>query len=266
MCPPKYYGIEYEINPWMSRLHGAEPTVAQAQWDNLHRTLVEDCGATVERVDPVEGLPDLVFTANAGLVAGDRVILSRFRFPVRTGEEPVFARWFREHGFEVLDLPENLYFEGAGDALRCGDHLFAGYHFRSEIRSHTAVAEILGERVLSLQLTDPRFYHLDTCFCPLSDGRLMYYPPAFDEYARRVIEQNVAERIEVTESDAARFGCNAVCLNGQVVLPAGCTRLTHDLVSWGYRVHSVNLSEYIKSGGAAKCLTLRLDESLTAET
>lgn len=259
MCRPTYYAIEYEINPWMSRARGAEHSVAQAQWENLYRTLTERLGVQVELIDPAPGLPDLVFTANAGLVHNRKVILSRFRFPVRSGEEPLFARWFREHGFEVIELPEGIHFEGAGDALRCGEHLFAGYHFRSEIRAHAAVAEILGERVLSLQLTDPRYYHLDTCFCPLTGGRLIYYPAAFDDYARRVIEENVPERIEVCPQDAARFGCNAVCVDRHVVVSTGCTQLTHDLSGWDFVVEAVNLSEYLKSGGSAKCLTLRLD-------
>jgi N-dimethylarginine dimethylaminohydrolase len=259
MCRPTYYNIEYEINPWMSRARGAVASVAQAQWENLYRTLTERVGAQVELVEPAPGLPDLVFTANAGLVHGRKVILSRFRFPVRSGEEPIFAGWFREHGFEVVELPENLHFEGAGDALRCGEHLFAGYHFRSEIRSHAAIAEILGERVLSLQLTDPRFYHLDTCFCPLTGGKLIYYPAAFDDYARRVIEQYAPQRIEVCTEDAARFGCNAVCIDENVVLSTACTKLTHDLSGWDFNVHPVNLSEYLKSGGSAKCLTLQLE-------
>ncbi len=259
MASPRYYAIEYEINPWMSRLHGAEPTLAQAQWSHLCETLADACAAELVFVDPQPGLPDLVFTANAGLVADRRVILSRFRFPVRSGEEPVFGAWFREHGFEVDELPEDVFFEGAGDALFSGEKLFCGYHFRSEIRSHTLVAERLGRRVLSLQLTDPRFYHLDTCFCPLSRGEVIYYPSAFDEYGRKVIEANVADAIVVNDEDAHRFGCNAICVGDHVVVPAGCSRLVSDLTGRGYTVHSVNLSEYLKSGGAAKCLTLRLD-------
>jgi N-dimethylarginine dimethylaminohydrolase len=259
MCRPTYYNIEYEINPWMSRSRAAEPNLARAQWDNLYTTLKDYTGTRIELVEPVEGLPDLVFTANAGLVDSHRVILSRFRFPVRSGEEPVFRRWFHSDGFDVHELPEGIHFEGAGDALRCGEHLFAGYHFRSEIQSHAMVGEILGERVLSLQLIDPRYYHLDTCFCPLTGGELVYYPGAFDEYALRVIEENVADRIEVTAADAARFGCNAVCVDRHVVLSTGCTSLIHALSDRGYQVHPVNLSEYLKSGGSAKCLTLRLD-------
>ncbi len=259
MCPPTYYAIEYEINPWMSRLHGATPDVAQAQWDNLYRTITGECGAEVDLLEGVKGLPDLVFTANAGLVHGRTVVLSRFRFPARSGEEPVFAAWFHAHDFMVHELPPDVFFEGAGDALTCGPHLFAGYHFRSEIRSHTAVSEILNRRVLSLQLADPRFYHLDTCFCPLADGRLIWYPPAFDTYGRRVVEQYVPERIAVSEADAMRFGCNAVCIDRHVIVSAGCARLTAELTDWGFNVHPVNLSEYLKSGGSAKCLTLRLD-------
>lgn len=259
MCPPTYYGIEYEINPWMSRIHGAVPDVAQAQWENLYRTLTHLCGAGVELLDGVKGLPDLVFTANAALVHGRTAVMSRFRFPARSGEEPIFEKWFREHGYDVVTLPPDVFFEGAGDALECAGHLFAGYHFRSEIRSHSAVAETLGIRVLSLQLVDPRYYHLDTCFCPLTGGRLMWYPPAFDEYAQRVVERNVPDRIAVSDPDAARFGCNAVCVDNHVVVSAGCTKLVHQLSDWGFTAHPVNLSEYLKSGGSAKCLTLRLD-------
>lgn len=259
MCPPTYFAIEYEINPWMSRLRGADPRLAEAQWRHLHATLSGAPGAAIELIEPKAGLPDLVFTANAGLVAGRRVVLSRFRFPARSGEEPVFRDWFAAHGFEVSELPPDIFFEGAGDALSCGDHLFCGYHFRSEIRSHDLIATLLGRRILSLQLTDPRFYHLDTCFCPLKPGQAIYFPAAFDDYARRVLRANIDDLIEVTEPDALRFGCNAVCIDDHVVVSAGCTQLIGDLCGRGYRVHPVNLSEYLKSGGSAKCLTLRLD-------
>lgn len=259
MCRPTYYGIEYEINPWMSRLRGADPQIAQAQWEQLYRVLTEDCGATVELVDPRPGLPDLVFTANAAFVTECLVVLSHFRFPARSGEEPVFTEWFEKHGRPVLHTPDDIFFEGAGDALRCGENLFCGYHFRSDIRSHEFLTEMLKERVLSLQLVDPRFYHLDTCFCPLADDALIYYPPAFDEYARRVIREHTGRAIEANTAEALRFGCNAVCLDRHVVLDTGCPELEASLRAEGYEPHPVDLSEYLKSGGAAKCLTLRLD-------
>ncbi len=259
MCPPTYYGIKYEINPWMSRLRGTDPRLAEAQWTRLRDLYAGLDGVKLELIEPRPGLPDLVFTANAGLVVGHGVILSRFRFPARSGEEPVFREWFAAHGFEIIELPPDIFFEGAGDALFCGEELFCGYHFRSEIRSHGWIAERLGRRSLSLQLTDPRFYHLDTCFCPLAPQRALYYPHAFDEYARRVLASHIDDLIEVTEADAMRFGCNAVCIDQDVALPAGCTQLTDDLHARGYRVHPVVLTEYLKSGGAAKCLTLRLD-------
>src|SRR5437868_1881766 len=140
MCPPKYYAIEYEINPWMSRMHGAVPGVAEAQWENLHATLSRRIGAQIELIEPAPGLPDLVFTANAGVVEKDLFVVSRFRFPVRSGEEPIFKKWFADHGYRVAEVPEGVFFEGAGDMLRCGEHLFAGYHFRSDLSAHTAVS------------------------------------------------------------------------------------------------------------------------------
>jgi arginine dihydrolase len=259
MCPPDYYGIEYEINPWMDRKRGADRERAIAQWQALYETLTGPVGAKVELMEPVAGLPDMVFTANAGLVAGHRFIPSRFRYPVRAGEEPYFRRWFESRGYEILSLPEGCFFEGAGDALSCGETLYAGYHFRSHVTSHREVSRLLGTRVLSLELSDPRFYHLDTCFCPLGADSAIYYPSAFDRYAQQVLSAGVKRPVLAAPADAALFGCNAVVVDRHVVLNAGCDSLRAGLQAAGYTVHEVDLSEYLKSGGAAKCLTLRLD-------
>ena len=259
MCPPDYYGIEYEINPWMDRKAGANRERAIAQWEALYATLTGPVGASVELLDPVPGLPDMVFTANAGLVAGRRFIPSRFRHSVRTGEEPYFRRWFETQGYEVLPLPDGCIFEGAGDALACGETLFAGYHYRSHISSHRELSRLLGTRVLSLELSNPRFYHLDTCFCPLGPESAIYYPDAFDRYAQQVLASGVQRPVFAESPDAARFGCNAVVVDRHVVLNTGCARLSERLEESGYTVHEVDLSEFLKSGGAAKCLTLRLD-------
>jgi N-dimethylarginine dimethylaminohydrolase len=259
MCPPEYFGIEYEINPWMDRARGVDHQRAVAQWQCLYETLTGPVGAAVELIDPRPGLPDMVFTANAGLVSGKRFIPSRFRHAVRAGEEPFFRQWFEAREFEVLPLPEGCIFEGAGDALACGETLYAGYHFRSHVHSHREVSRLLNQRVLSLELTDPRFYHLDTCFCPLDADSAIYYPGAFDRYAQQVLASGIRRLVAAPPEDAALFGCNAVVVDRHVVLNAGCEGLQAQLEEIGYTVHPVDLSEYLKSGGAAKCLTLRLD-------
>ncbi len=258
MCPPDFYRIEYEINPWMDRRQGSDPTQSHRQWRDLHDTLIE-LGATVEQVPPVKGLPDLVFTANAGLIFRDLVISARFRYSERQGETAVYDAWFAAHGFLVDHLPEGVYFEGAGDALFCGDTLFAGYRFRSDARGHQWIGERLGVEVLPLELVDPRFYHLDTCFCPLAEGEAIYYPGAFDEYGRSVLRAQVPRLIEVSADEAASFSCNAVVIGRTVVLNVGAPKLQRALESSGYAARPLCLTEFIKAGGSAKCLTLRLD-------
>lgn len=258
MCPPDYYGIEYEINPWMSRLHGSTPERARAQWQALHDTLL-GLGVTVEDMQPQPKLPDLVFTANAGLIYGQRFFSSRFRHEVRARESPHFDAWFAAHGFTVEHLPEGVYFEGAGDALFCGPTLFAGYRIRSDVRGHQYLATLLGIQVLPLELVNPRYYHLDTCFCPLAPGEAIYHPAAFDAYGRKVLEGHIPNLIAVNETEAARFGCNAVVVGKTVVTNTGCEQLAQDLRSRGYTPVAVELDEFLKSGGSAKCLTLRLD-------
>ncbi|MBI5420415.1 MAG: amidinotransferase [Deltaproteobacteria bacterium] len=259
MCPPDYYGIEYEINPWMSRSRQADPEAARRQWESLFDLLQGRLGLRISLLAPMKGLPDLVFTANAGLVRRGTFIPSHFRHPERRGESPVFRGWFEEEGYEIRSLPRNLYFEGEGDVLRVGGDLFAGYRIRSDIRTHAGVGEILEERVLSLELTDPRFYHLDTCFCPLAEDAAAYYPPAFDPYARRVIEAHVPRRVEVSPEEAMRFACNAVVAERKAVINTGCENLKTTLRGMGYEVWETDLSEFIKAGGAAKCLVLFLD-------
>ncbi len=258
MCPPDYYGIEYEINPWMSRSRGSSPERAHRQWHTLHETL-RGLGVTVELMQPRPGLPDLVFTANAGLLFGDRFFSSQFRHEVRARETPYFDEWFAAHGFHIEHLPEGMFFEGAGDALFCGRALFAGYRIRSDVRGHQYLGKVLDRQVLPVELINPRFYHLDTCFCPLAPGEAIYYPAAFDLYGRRVLEAHIPRLLAVQEADAHRFGCNAVVVGKTVVLNSGCERLAADLRSWGYEPVHVELDEFIKAGGSAKCLTLRLD-------
>ena len=258
MCPPNYYGIEYEINPWMNRLVGSDAARARSQWDALVATL-RDLGATIELLDPVPGLPDLVFTANAGLVYHHTFISSRFRYGVRQGETPYFERWAEDHGFDVVRLPESNYFEGAGDALYCGETLYAGYRFRSDARSHQWVGNRLGVEVLPLELVDPRFYHLDTCFCPLAEDEAIFYPGAFDDYGRSVLRERIPRLIEVSGEEATSFSCNAVVVDRTVVLNDGAPKLARSLIAAGYEVRPLSLTEFIKSGGSAKCLTLRLD-------
>ena len=258
MCPPDHYGIEYEINPWMSRVRQSDSDLARRQWHALHDRLVS-LGIDVRLMRAVERLPDLVFTANAGLVWRGTAFLSRFRHPARQGETAYDDAWFREAGFETVAPPESWSFEGAGDALFCGDTLFGGYIIRSEIAALQWVAGEMGCRVIPLQLIDPRYYHLDTCFCPLNPTTAIVHLPAFDEYGRQALRQHVPTLIEVRAEEAQRFACNAVVVGRNVVLNTGCQDLEEQLRERGYTPHSTPLDEFIKAGGSAKCLTLRLD-------
>ncbi|HEV3021403.1 MAG TPA: arginine deiminase-related protein [Pirellulales bacterium] len=258
MCPPDYYGIEYEINPWMSRSRPSDSVAANRQWSEL-RLLLERAGARISTMEPIAGLPDLVFTANAALIYRSTALLAHFRHPQRQGEEPIDAAWFAGHGFEVVRPPGEVYFEGAGDALFCGDTLFAGYRIRSDAQGHQRIGELLGCRVIPLELVDGYYYHLDTCFCPLADGLAIYYPSAFDDYGRRVLPELVGELIEVTDDEARRFACNAVVVGRTVVTNTGCTRLHCELRARGLEAWETPLDEFVKAGGSAKCLTLRLD-------
>ncbi|MFN5304665.1 MAG: TIGR00300 family protein [Pseudanabaena sp.] len=263
MCAPDHYDVDYVINPWMEgNVHKSSRDRAVVQWQKLYGVLKGL--VNVELVTPEKGWPDMVFTANAGLVLGDKAVLSRFLHKERQGEEPYFKAWFESKGFTVFELPKDLPFEGAGDALfdRKGGWLWAGYGFRSELDAHPYLAKWLDVEVLSLRLIDNRFYHLDTCFCPLTGGYLLYYPPAFDSYSNRLIEMRVPadKRIVIEEADAVNFACNAVNVDRNVVMNKISDGLKQRITNAGFTVIETPLTEFLKAGGAAKCLTLRTIE------
>ncbi|WP_413173410.1 TIGR00300 family protein [Anabaena azotica] len=268
MCAPDHYDVDYVINPWMEgNIHKSSRDRAVEQWNKLYNVIKNH--AIVDLVAPEKGWPDMVFSANAGLVLGENVVLSRFLHKERQGEEPYFQQWFENNGYNVYTLPKDLPFEGAGDALldREGRWLWAGYGFRSELDSHPYLAKWLDIEVISLRLMDERFYHLDTCFCPLANGYLLYYPGAFDSYSNRVIEMRVApeKRIAIAEADAVNFACNAVNVDSIVIMNKASDSLKSRLAEVGFQVIETPLTEFLKAGGAAKCLTLRVTEPIAEE-
>lgn len=258
MCPPRHFAIRYVINPWMRLDRPADPARAQRQWTAL-RGLLTSLGARVRVRRPVAGLPDLCFTANAGLTFARTFIPARFRHPERRAEEPVHRAWFQGCGWRIADLTGRHAFEGEGDALGFGDTVVMGFRFRSEAAAHEPLSRQLGRRVLPLELRLPSFYHLDTCFAPLDDRTALWYPAAFDRWGRRVIESLVPDPVEVERSDARRFACNAVAVGRRVVMHAGASAaLRRALERRAFELRETDLSEFLKAGGAAKCLVLTL--------
>ena len=263
MCPPDFFTVDYVINPWMA---GHEDSLsvelARRQWHLLRDKLAEF--ADIVTMDAQPDLPDMVFTANAGVVYGDKAVASHFMPHERRPEEPHFKKWFADNGYDLLALDEKIGFEGAGDCLldRGGPWMWTGYGFRTEIEAHPEIRAFFDTDVVSIRLTDDRFYHIDTCFCPLTDGFLMYHPPAFDFESRIAIESRIPphKRIIVDTADAGNFACNAVNIGDQVFINKASDALKSRLMLAGFKVHEIELSEFLKAGGSAKCLTLKLNE------
>jgi N-dimethylarginine dimethylaminohydrolase len=262
MCPPRLYDVDYVINPWMEgNLHLASRELAAEQWQRLYEAVSRV--AEVKLVEPQAGSPDMVFTANAGLVWGRQVAISSFYHPERQGEEPHFRKWFEANGYSVLEIARETPFEGEGDALfsESRDVLWAGFGPRTARSSHRTLHGAWQVDVVSLELVDARFYHLDTCFAPLAGGFAMYFPAAFSAQSQRQIESyySAEKRIAVHEADAVRFACNAVNVDETIILPCIGGELTERLGSLGFEVVQLDLSEFMRAGGAAKCLVMKLE-------
>ncbi len=263
MCPPDHFTIDYVINPWMAgHKDSLSLEKAQDQWQHLHSVVSRY--ADIVTIDPHPELPDMVFTANAGVVYGDKAIASHFMPMERRAEEPIFKQWFRDNHFDLLDLDEKIGFEGAGDCLfdRGGPWLWTGFGFRTEIEAHDEIKNFFEIELVSILLIDERFYHIDTCFCPLTNGFLMYHPPAFDYDSRVAIESRIPpnKRIVVDAVDAGNFACNAINIDDHVILHKASKPLKARLKESGFKVHECELSEFLKAGGSAKCLSLKLTE------
>ncbi len=258
MTAPHHFAVEYAINPWMDTSVPVDVDLALRQWETLRATYL-DLGHTVDLVDAVAGLPDMVYAANGGLIVDGRAVVANFTFPQRTAEADAYAAWMTAAGFR----PERTRHrnEGQGDLLVAGSTVLAGYGFRTDRRAHDEVAEITGLPVLSLELVDPRFYHLDTALTVLSDGpdvAVAYYPPAFSESALESLRELFPAAIEVGSADAFVLGLNAVSDGRHVVLPAAATGFADQLRAAGFEPVGVDLSELLKGGGSVKCCTLEV--------
>jgi N-dimethylarginine dimethylaminohydrolase len=261
MCPPEHFGVLYEINSWMHTEVKVDPAKAATQWEGLVQAL-RDAGAEIELQPAVPGLPDLVFTANAGIVNGNQFVPARFRHPERQGETPYDIAWFAEHGYEIDELPLGVSHEGAGDALPFGSVLVSGYRMRTDAASHAYLSALTGVAVRSVELIDPRLYHLDLTFCPLDDRRAIVAPLGWDSYGRKVMEALVPEPLVLDDDATLAFCANSVVVGRNIVMPSCPPAVGRQLEAWGFSVATVDVSEFQKAGGACRCLTLALDVTL----
>ncbi len=259
MCPPRYFTVSYAINPWMRPDRPASAAVAMRQWTRLRDTYL-GLGHDVRTIEPLPGLPDMVFAANGATVIGGTVLGARFRYPQRAAEAAAYLDWFRASGYPDVREPRHVN-EGEGDILFTGRTLLAGYGFRTEAAVAAELADVFGLPVVSLRLVDPRFYHLDTALCVLDPDTAMYYPAAFDDAARAAIAAEFAELIEAKDEDAEVLGLNAVSDGRHVVLPAQAPGLAAQLAARGFEPVPVDVSELLKGGGGPKCCTLELREA-----
>ncbi|MFD9096949.1 dimethylargininase [Streptomyces collinus] len=255
MCRPEHFDVTYAINPWMDPGKPVDRPLALAQWDRLH-TALRESGHCVELVDPVPGLPDMVYAANGALVIDGKVLGARFRHAERAPEGAAYLRWFHERGFPTAE--SRSINEGEGDFLLTGSHVLGGHGFRSETRSHLEVQEFFGRPVIGLELVDPDFYHLDTALAVLDHDEVMYYPRAFSPGSREVLRRLFPDAIEAEAADAEVFGLNAVSDGHRVFLPEAARGVAAQLRARGFEPVGIDLSELLKGGGSVKCCTLEI--------
>ncbi len=255
MTAPTFFTVEYVINPWMDASSPVDTDRAVTQWEALRQTYLA-LGHSVEVIDPIPGLPDMVYAANGGTVVNGRAAVARFAHAERAGEAFAYADWMRRNGYEPFQTRHVN--EGQGDFLTVGDILLAGYGFRTDRRAHDEVAAHVGMPVAGLQLVDPRFYHLDTALAVLDDATVAYYPPAFSEESRAALARMFPDAIQVASADAYVLGLNVVSDGLNVVLPAAATGFAEELTRAGFRPVGVDLTELLKGGGSVKCCTLEV--------
>ncbi|WP_176560810.1 dimethylargininase [Mycobacterium neglectum] len=255
MTAPTFFTVEYAINPWMDTSVPVDTHLALSQWEALRQTYKE-LGHTVELIEPVAGLPDMVYAANGGMMVNGHAVTARFAYPQRAGESAAYAEWMTRHGYRPSDTRHTN--EGQGDLLVVGSIMLAGYGFRTERQAHDEIAAALQMPVVSLELIDPRFYHLDTALAVLDNTTIAFYSPAFSDASRATLLELFPDAIEVASADAFVLGLNAVSDGRNVVLPAAATGFAAQLRDAGFHPIGIDLSELLKGGGSVKCCTLEV--------
>jgi N-dimethylarginine dimethylaminohydrolase len=259
MCRPEHFTVVYRINPWMDPQLPTDTSLAVHQWDALYRTYL-DLGFDVQLIDPIEGLPDMVYAANGGFVVDNIAYGASFTYAERQPEGPAYMDWFRVNGFEVA-VPEHIN-EGEGDFLLAGDTILAGTGFRSASDSHRELARLYGREVVSLTLIDPSFYHLDTALAVLDatpgQEHVAYLPSAFDEASLSILRGRYPDAIIVNDEDASVLGLNSFSDGRNVVIASRAVDFERQLREHGYNPIGVDLSELLLGGGGVKCCTLEL--------
>jgi N-dimethylarginine dimethylaminohydrolase len=255
MTPPRFFAVDYAINPWMDTDTPVDTTVAVAQWKHL-RDIYLRLGHQVDLVAPVPGLPDMVYAANGGLILNGAAVVARFKYPQRQQESTAYRDWMRSHGYTPVQTQHVN--EGQGDLLPVGEMILAGTGFRTDPRAHTEIAAIFARPVITLQLVDPRFYHLDTALSVLDETTIAYYPPAFADCSRTQLETLFPDALVVDSADAYVFGLNAVSDGRHVVHPAAAVGFAEQLRQAGFEPIGVEMSELLKGGGSVKCCTLEV--------
>jgi N-dimethylarginine dimethylaminohydrolase len=258
MCRPTYFAVDYTINPWMDPTVPVNADLAIAQWEALVATY-RDLGCRVDFIEPLPGLPDMVFAANGATVIDGSVLGVQFRHPERADEAPAYLDWFAAQGFDTHEAKCTN--EGEGDLLLADGYLLAGTGFRTEPAAHAQAQEVFGRPTITLQLVDPRFYHLDTALCVLGGpAGVAYLPEAFSPGSRAVLRRLFPDAVLANLSDGAVLGLNAVSDGRNVVLPVQAEHLTARLIERGYRPVGVDVSELRRAGGGPKCCTLEVRE------
>ncbi len=260
MCPPDHFSVSYSINPWMEPGGEVDRHLAADQWLTL-RSAIEDAGGSVEIIEQHPDLPDMVFTANLGIIANRILVPSRMYHRERMAEPDQAAAWATAAGLEVRRTSEG-FFEGMGDALPFRAGLVAGHGQRSDQTAWSALTSATGWPITTIRLPDPRFYHIDLVFCPLDDRRALIAPLGLEAQGLKTLTSIVPEPIELTDDETLSFAANSIVVGTTIIMPACSPGLRRTLEGLGFDVVVVDVGEFEKAGGAVRCLTLPLDSNL----
>lgn len=258
MCEPKYFQVDYSINPWM-KVGSVNKKKAYQQWLELLRVL-RDLGVMVDVIEQEKGLPDMVFSADQGIIKGDEILLGNFRFPQRKMENEIYKNWFEKQNLKIRNLPKNICFEGGGESVWFGGRLFVGFGFRGDLGAIREIRKSWGIEVIPLKLINPYFYHLDTALFVLNKEIVFYYPNAFSEKSQVTLKKIVPNLISIEKKEAFNFAANSLVTDHHAVIQEGNRRTKKGIEGQGYRVIEINVSEFMKAGGGIHCLTSILEE------
>jgi len=269
-----YFSVE-ELNPYSSADNQPQPETAKIEYESL-KAVFNNAGIEIVNTPSPEKCQDGVYTANWALCLGGLALMANLP-KMRTQESRYAEKALKNLGYDIKYLPSDIRFSGQGDALVCGDYIFAGYGYRTDLAAHEYIKKEFHGEVVSLKTVpalgsnnepivnkitgweDSFFYDIDLAVSVIKEDLIAWCPDAFTAESQKRMRSVPIDKIEVSLEEAiGGFACNLLSTGETVIMSDKAPELKNSIEKQGLKTVTPLMNELSKGGGYIRCTTLTL--------